>query len=182
MDTEERNTDLQNAIQWAREVLQDKNVVILDTETTDLHGEAIEIAVIDLAGNVLFNQRVKPLGEINPDAERIHGISMKALENEPTFNQVYQQLASLTNGKRVLIYNYAFDSRILQEQCKSHNLPAFNWHIDSDCVMLWYAQWYGDWNDYHGNYRWQRLSGGNHSALGDCRATLEVLKSMAKED
>jgi DNA polymerase-3 subunit epsilon len=47
--------------------------------------------------------------------------------------------------------------------------------------MHWYSQWIGDWNDYHGNYKWQRLPGGDHSALGDCRATLAVLKQMAGE-
>jgi DNA polymerase-3 subunit epsilon len=47
--------------------------------------------------------------------------------------------------------------------------------------MHWYAQFVGDWNEYHGNYKWQRLPGGDHSALGDCRATLAVLKEMAAE-
>jgi DNA polymerase III subunit epsilon len=169
------------AREWAQAVLQDNGVVILDTETTGLHGEAVEIAVIDLAGNVLMNRRVKPVGEMETGAERIHGISMKALENEPAFVDVYNELVAATYDKRVLIYNYAFDSRILRNQCKQASLKDVtdHWHIASDCVMEWYAQWYGEWNDYHGSYKWQRLSGGDHSALGDCLATLEALKRMA---
>jgi hypothetical protein len=44
--------------------------------------------------------------------------------------------------------------------------------------MLWYAPYAGEWSDYHGEYRWQRL-GGNHDALGDCRAVLELLQRAA---
>lgn len=32
------------------------------------------------------------------------------------------------------------------------------------------------------NYRWQRLPGGDHSALGDCWATLKVLQKMAESE
>jgi DNA polymerase-3 subunit epsilon len=37
----------------------------------------------------------------------------------------------------------------------------------------------GDWNDYHDNYKWHKLRGGDHSALGDCLATLELIRQMA---
>jgi DNA polymerase-3 subunit epsilon len=59
--------------------------------------------------------------------------------------------------------------------------------------MQQYAIFYGDWNDWHQSYRWQRLtsacaqqgidqskiSAPAHSALGDCLRTLELLKVMA---
>jgi hypothetical protein len=46
--------------------------------------------------------------------------------------------------------------------------------------MDWYSQFIGDWNDYYGSYCWQKLPGGDHSALGDCIATLEIIKLMAR--
>lgn len=45
--------------------------------------------------------------------------------------------------------------------------------------MQWYSQFVGDWNDYYNNYRWQKLPSGDHSAIGDCRATLKVIEKMA---
>lgn len=48
------------------------------------------------------------------------------------------------------------------------------------CAMQWYSQWVGEWNDYHGNYKWQKLPGGNHTAYGDCLATLLVIEKMAR--
>jgi hypothetical protein len=47
-------------------------------------------------------------------------------------------------------------------------------------VMLPYSEWVGDWSDYHGNYAWQSLGGGDHRALSDCRAVVETLRAMVE--
>src|SRR2546428_5639020 len=46
--------DRAEAVEWAREVLADPHAVVLDTETTDLYGEIIEIAVLTMQGEVLL--------------------------------------------------------------------------------------------------------------------------------
>lgn len=43
-----------------------------------------------------------------------------------------------------------------------------------------YAEFCGEWSDYHNSYRWQPLYGGNHRALGDAIAALDLLKDIAK--
>jgi DNA polymerase-3 subunit epsilon len=45
--------------------------------------------------------------------------------------------------------------------------------------MLQYARFIGEWNSYYNSYKWQKLDGGDHTALGDCLATLEVIRVMA---
>jgi DNA polymerase-3 subunit epsilon len=45
--------------------------------------------------------------------------------------------------------------------------------------MIKHAEWVGEWDDYHRSFRWQKLQGGDHSALGDCLATLEIIKKIA---
>jgi len=57
-----RAEDRAQAIAWARETLADPHAVVLDTETTDLDGEVIEIAVLTMAGEVLLESLVCPLG------------------------------------------------------------------------------------------------------------------------
>ena len=174
-------TDRQDSIDRAKAILADKSVVILDTETTDLYGEIIEIAIIDIEGNTLLNKRIKPQGtSIHPKALETHGISLKMLENEPQFKDVYADIQVVLKDKHVVIYNADFDLRILASDCKLAGLPMFS-YASSSCAMLIYSQYIGDWNDYHGNYRWQRLPSGDHSALGDCLATLKVLREMASE-
>jgi DNA polymerase-3 subunit epsilon len=54
-----------------------------------------------------------------------------------------------------------------------------------------YAEWYGDWNSYHGSYTYQKLTNaarrfgvtteGAHSALADCLMTLAVIKAMTDQ-
>lgn len=168
-----------HSIDWAKTTL-DQPFLILDTETTGLDekAEAIQIAVINHMGNRIFESLVKPIGKISPQAIAIHGIDDKKLENAPSFIDIYPKLKMLLESGKVLIYNAAFDVRIINQQCHLNGLPSIN--INAECVMNWYSQYCGDWNDYHQSYTWQRLPGGDHSALGDCKATLEVIREMAK--
>lgn len=172
-----RCEDRTRAIKWAQHIMSLESVVILDTETTDFYGEIIEIAVIDLEGNVILDQRIKPLGDMNPDAERVHGISLKMLKDCPTFNQVYPQIKAAIEQKIVVIYNAAFDRGRLEADCNRHDLELIKFGFD--CAMEWYAQYYGDWSDYWDSYKWQPLNG-THGALGDCEATLALIKEMAQ--
>ena len=172
--------DKQEIVDWSKNVLANaENYVILDTETTDLDGAIIEIAIIDLSGNVLLDQRIKPLGTMSAGAQAIHGISLEMLENEPYFYDVYPRIKEIIRDKIVLIYNKSFDKARLLGDCERHNIEALK--FKSECVMLQYAQFCGDWSEYWGSYRWQPLDGG-HSALSDCKETLLVLKTMANGD
>lgn len=175
-----------SASKWAKELLaRDPNTwVILDTETTGLDhdDEVIQIGVINSAGDVLIdNLLVKPTCEISPIAESIHGIAAEMVSGAPLFLEVVPRLVEVVKGKHLVIYNAAYDLRILSQSDRK-----FGWNIERvvdgvSCAMLKYAEWYGDWNDYHGSFRWQRLPSGDHSALGDCRAVLELIKRMAGE-
>lgn len=177
-----RKNDKQIAIDWSKRILKDENAVIIDTETNDLYGEIIEFSAIDMQGNTLLNVRIKPQKEhMHPKALEAHGITLKMLENEASFTDVYEQIKAVMEDKTVVIYNAAFDIGRLKDDCMQAKLTmpiAKSIH----CAMLKYATYVGDWNDYHGNYRWQRLPSGDHSALGDCLATLAVIKRMAESE
>src|SRR5215467_13015853 len=62
-----------------------------------------------------------------------------------------------------------FDQGMLAAARRRHGLPPLGvarW----SCAMEQYAAWYGDYSDVFGDYKYQRLPGGDHSAAGDCRA------------
>ena len=170
--------DRQRAISWAKTALEDR-FLILDTETTglDARAEAIQIAVINQDGERAFESLIKPLNPIPSEAIAIHGITNKNVENAPSFLEIYQDLNLILSDKKTLIYNSAFDKKILRQQAIMNNLTPIK--FESECVMNWYSQYCGNWNDYHCSYTWQRLPGGDHSAIGDCLATLAVIKEMA---
>lgn len=163
-----------------------KGFLILDTETSGLEGEIIEIAVITHTGRVLLNTRIKPKRPeeiIESRAYDIHGIHPDDLKDAPTFPQVYDQLVWLLWGRRVVIYNAQFDVGRLEHDCGDWwgwGLPKLR--FKKTCAMLMYSRWEGDYSEYWGDFKWQKLPGGDHSALGDCLATLRVMKEMAYGD
>lgn len=169
----------------ASAALADPNAVILDTETTDLYGYVMQIAVIDMAGTVLLDTLVNPQATIEPGAFAVHQISAEMAAGAPTFAQILPKLQTALFFKKVWIYNAAFDTAILDNEYsrigRSPNASVRRWLSVRkwECAMELYAEWVGDWSEYHGNYRWQPLPGGDHSAVGDARATLAILKRMA---
>ncbi len=176
---------------WAREVLADPDTVVFDSETTGLHGavDFVEVAVINAQGEALFNSRVRPAPserypydpiEIETGAFEVHGISEEMLKGEPTLSEVWPQLKKALDGRRLVIYNSAYDAPILAEAAKRYGLEAPELKA-TECAMNAYAKYVADWSNYRGGWTWQRLPNGTHSALADCRATLEVIRQMAAE-
>ncbi len=175
----------QNATDWARNLLKrdPQSWVILDTETTglDQKAEVIQIGVIDGAGNVLMdNVLLRPVRPIPPDATAIHHITNEMVANAPSFPNVLPALRDAVRGKLLVIYNAQYDLRLLIQSGKARGIGVQLGIEGFACAMLEYADWVGDWNDYRGNFRWQNLAGGDHSALGDVRSTLDIIRKMAE--
>lgn len=172
--------DHQDAIRSARELLSRSDVAVIDTETTNLDGVAIEVAVVDLAGTTLFHSLINPECPVSPGARAVHGISDLKLAEAPTLPEVWPRLVAALDGKKLLLaYNADFDEGILSYSARRYNLPelAQKWR----CLMRLYAVFVGEWSDYHKSYRWQPLNGG-HRALGDALAALDLLKDMARAE
>lgn len=163
---------------WALQRLNNQNILILDTETTGLYdAEIVDVAIINIAGDPVVNTLIKPKDPIPFEASRIHGITDKTVIDAPIFPDIYPFIKSAIEGQDVLIYNSAFDTEILKYNCDLHGLPRIEYN--PECIMLPYSEYVGEWSDYWGNWKWQRLPGGNHRALGDCQAALKVLQRMA---
>lgn len=173
----------QDSIEWAKSLLdQPDRYVILDTETTGLgtYDEVIQIGVIDPMGSVLLDRLIKPTRNthIPLGATLIHRITMPMLENMPRYNEIADMLESVVRGRTIVTYNAEFDRRLLTQSAGFAGgfVPPGPW----ECAMLQYSQFVGNWDKYAQAYRWQKLWGGDHTALGDCRATLARIKDMAR--
>ncbi|MGK7892945.1 MAG: 3'-5' exonuclease [Xenococcus sp. (in: cyanobacteria)] len=181
---ENYSEDRNNVIDWAKKILEEKDQwLILDTETTGLHNaEMVQLGLIDLEGKIVIDTLIKPTISIPPDASAIHGITDETVKNALSFPEIYPLFVEKIKDKKILIYNKAFDTKIISYCCQVNNLPDINLYSKSQCLMLEYAVYYGEWNDYHQNYKWQPLYGGDHSAVGDCKASLKLLNEMANDD
>jgi DNA polymerase-3 subunit epsilon len=93
--------------------------IVLDTETTGLeprHGHRlVEIACLELHDLLPtgrhFHCYINPMRDIDPEAQRIHGLSRDRLRNEPTFDHpsVSQAFLSFIADSPLVAHNAAFD-------------------------------------------------------------------------
>tara|TARA_R110001592_G_scaffold295142_1_gene565034 strand:- start:398 stop:1009 length:612 start_codon:yes stop_codon:yes gene_type:complete len=177
--------DKNRVILWARKVLSNKdNYVILDTETTGLgkRDVVLQMAIIDLNGNSLFNSLIKPTKRksISKEAIDIHGITINSLKDAPTFNEIFNKIEEIIKHKTILIYNAEYDERIIDQTSEIEDVNFL--YMQTECVMLPYSEFKGKWSEYYYSYTYQKLPGGDHSAIGDCRATLALLNKMAETE
>ncbi len=173
---------------WARSVAADWESIFLDTETTGLDGtaEVVDIAVVSSDGRVLLDTLVRPRHRIPAAATRIHGIHDEHVVSAPTWPEVVDELVAVLHGRRVVVYNAAFDRRMVNQCCAHHGLPLVA--ADWSCAMMAYAAFHGEWNARRSGHRWHKLElavgrfggqPGGHRALGDAMACRTVVMGMA---
>jgi DNA polymerase-3 subunit epsilon len=181
----------QQAVQWAQSMLADDMAVILDVETTGLdeHAEIVQVGILTTRGKVLLDALLRPARPIPQNATLIHGISDTDVALATTFNGLHSLLRDLLAERTIIAYNAAFEYVMLKQTCKRYwfttQWETFNWQ----CAMTKYAEFNGEWNVKHNKFQWISLVDAclqlgipvenAHSAVGDCRLTLEVLKVMA---
>ena len=93
-----------------------KDMVFLDTETTAIGGEALEISLVNFNGVVLFSERVNPIiKSIHPSAFKTHGISLEDVKRCPSFYSIFNDFYGwVKNRPPIIIYNSDFDVKILK--------------------------------------------------------------------
>ena len=160
------------SIQWALSVMANpRQWAILDTETTGFAGddEVIQIGILGVEGETLLESLVKPVkGWIHPQASKVNGITMEMLADAPLFREIHGNFSRVLRGRRVIAYNAPFDQRLIAQSERANGLEPLS--LEWKCAMQQFTRFSGSQT---------RLQGGDHSAIGDCQATLEVIKVMA---
>jgi DNA polymerase-3 subunit epsilon len=170
--------DEKAACQWAASMLERDDWCILDTETTDLRGYVVEIAVIDSAGATLFHSLVNPQARVSAGARAVHQISDEELACAPTLPEVWDRLMAVLSDKQTIItFNAEFDNSTLERDARRYRLVLIE--REWQCLMHTYAQYVGDYSEYWHDYRWHPLPDGTHRALFDALAAFELMRRMA---
>lgn len=172
--------DRDNSILWARDLLKRDNWVILDTETTGLKdAEICQIGILAPSGKVLLDALVKPSCPIPADVTAIHGICDGDVQIAISPRSLLTCLEEISRDTALVIYNAQYDLSVLQNVCRKALDIEWARSRPSICAMLKYSAFVGEIG-YRGDYKWQKLPGARaHSAIDDCRATLDVIKLMA---
>lgn len=172
------------------DIIDRDNWVILDTETTGLHSpaEICEIAIIN-RDMTLLNTRILTRYQIPAEATAIHGITDEMVQYCPTWKEIRGEVINYISNKDVIVYNADYDYKMLNLSDQAwgildlpyYKTPQTVWH----CAMLAYSEYYGEWNDYFGNWRWHKLIQAHaqqglprfkqHGALADCEAVKTLM-------
>jgi len=164
-----------DAIVWADKMLK-SDALILDTETTGLleynpNVEVIELAVVNMKGKVLHQSLYRPMHSIPRKAINIHGIKNRDVKTAPLFAAEKERLANLFSGKTIITFNAKFDREMIAKTCTMHEveMPSCRW----ECAMQAFRTFSGS-----GHYL--PLPGNSHRAVADAKATLKLLRRMAR--
>ncbi len=177
-------------MQKARELLA-LNPIFLDTETTGTSANdvIIEVGIVDVYGDVLYESLVNPGMPIPPESSAVNEITDEMVADKPGWAQVWREVEPILRNRAIGIYNADFDMRLLKQSCAYAGVP---WTLDDKqafCVMRLYAAWYGEWNARYNGFRSQKLAsaGGfcgidlpnSHHAVDDARLTAALLRYLA---
>ncbi|ECT3983886.1 3'-5' exonuclease [Salmonella enterica subsp. houtenae serovar 53:z4,z23:-] len=179
--------------------------LIIDTETTGLdnNAEVIEIAIINMHGDVLLNSLVKPTCSIPAAVTKINNITDEMVADAPLWRDVFPVILNIIDGKKWLAWNSKFDARLIIQTGVItgyfEDLPASkildiaakinDSQIDAKAV---YDQWYGEFDSKRNHFKRQSLAtaaerhnvsvNGAHRALADCMMVLGVLNAVCHSD
>ncbi len=191
-----------------KDLLNRRDVLILDAETTGTKRDAeiVDLAILDTTGQVRFNSPIMPTGNLDTTgsliAADVHGLtldnlrSMRAAEWPQHHDCV---VGMLHRAARIVVWNAAFDSRMLRQTAAKHGLSlplGIAWH----CARLDFAAAHGETCLYRGrpSYRLQTLDFAyyrlqtldfayrpyvnaqgvqKHRAIDDCRQVLKVMQA-----
>lgn len=167
-----------------------KDVIVFDTETTginvggDRQDEILSLAVMNLAGDVLFNDRFKPSRRKRwPKAESINGISPAMVKDKLTIEERKGEIEPIFKAAKLYVaYNAEFDLGFLR--AAGLDIPE-----RQTCdVMKEFAKVHGEWNEHFEEWSWCKLEDcaayyeyrdfGAHDALADVRATAHCYKAL----
>lgn len=165
--------------------------IVIDTETTGLDpemDELLQVSIIDSDGNTLFDSYFKPCVLSWDDAQRVNGISPEMVKDAPGISEKIAEINEIMfQADKIIGYNVGFDLDFLRNNglILSDDAKVID-------VMLDFADIYGEYSEYFGSCKWQKLTTaanyygydwssrpeGAHNSLADCYATLYVYEKI----
>ncbi|MGL6071284.1 DNA polymerase III subunit epsilon [Craterilacuibacter sp.] len=167
--------------------------IILDTETTGLEPSQghriIEFAALEMVDRKLTGRHLHlymhPERAIDPDAQRVHGISLEFLEGKPRFAAIAAEIADFIADSELIIHNAPFDIGFMNAEFERVGLPQVAGQCASviDTLVMARDQRPGKRNSLDAlcdHFDVDRSNRTVHGALIDCELLAEVYLWMTR--
>ena len=118
--------------------------VVLDTETTGFakHDEVIQLSIVGMSNEILFNSYFKPTVESHPKALELHRLTNQFLSDKPYFADKWEEIERLLENKIIIIHNEMFDVRLLNQTCGRYEIKS-NTNFNTCCSMRYFERTIG---------------------------------------
>jgi DNA polymerase-3 subunit epsilon len=153
-----------------------QRLAVIDVETTGFRktDRVVEIAIVLMDGSSLtivdeYETLVNPLRDIS--ASHIHGITAGMVESAPTFDDLAPYLGTLLDGAILAAHNLPFDTRFLRQEYDRTPI-SFDTGSGLDTLQLTGEKLSA------ACARYGITNSGEHWALGDARATAELIRIL----
>ena len=188
--TEFNRRKIRNGVQqWALSILNNPDVIYLDTETSDLPikdnydpVEVIQLGIIDNYENVLLDVLTRPTRPLSLEASRINKLNWNHVRNSPLyFKDILPIVYKLLDNKHIMAYNVEFDIGSIKHEFYrgGYRVPNFSY----ECAMLKYAKFNGIWDSRRDDWKWQKMPNllglDAHTAINDARLVKALIEFMA---
>lgn len=185
------NSRRNKAALLAKECVDSNRVIAIDTETTDLYGKVISIALVDVTTTeVIYSSLVHTDDKINLGAYEVHGISDDDIKDAPSFEEVCIDISELMRDKSWTAFNLKFDKACMENSRHDPNAECYKWlERMSVCVMYDIAVAYFGATNRHGTISLAdtmyccglSFEGEAHTASADAKAVARVLQYVGKQ-
>jgi DNA polymerase III subunit epsilon len=156
--------------------------IVLDTETTGIDPKSghrvIEIACIEvedlLPTGQHFHRYIDPERDIDPDAEKVHGISRGFLAGKPTFahRDICDAFLDFVADAPLVAHNAAFDRGFINhelERCGRLALPEARWRCTYELAKKRFPGMYNSLDALCKRFKISLAEREKHGALIDTR-------------
>ena len=156
--------------------------IVLDTETTGIDPKSghrvIEIACIEvddlLPTGVHFHRYIDPERDIDPEAEKVHGISRAMLAGKPRFadRTICEEFLDFVADAPLVAHNAAFDRGFINhelERCGRFALPEARWRCTYELAKRRFPGMYNSLDALCKRFKISLAEREKHGALIDTR-------------
>ena len=156
--------------------------IVLDTETTGIDPRSghrvIEIACIEvedlLPTGAYFHRYIDPERDIDPEAEKVHGLSRAFLVGKPKFadKDICDGFLDFVGGATLVAHNAAFDRGFVNhelERCGRAALPETRWRCTYELAKKRFPGMYNSLDALCKRFKISLAEREKHGALIDTR-------------